>query len=130
DLANEDGSLCRLAVAHQDPEKIRFIYDLMWQYPPDPRALVGIVAVFRTGKPEFVRELTDELLQRGAQDDVHLRLIRSLGLRSYICVPLAASGRSLGVITFATAESRRHYTDADLALAQELAQRAAIAIEN
>ncbi len=70
------------------------------------------------------------MLAQGAGDEKHLRLIRSLGLRSYICVPLVVSGYPLGVLTFATAESGRTYTDADLALAVDLAQRAGVAIEN
>ncbi len=59
-----------------------------------------------------------------------LKELTSLGLKSYICVPLAVSGKPLGVLTFATAESGRRYGDADLALATDLAQRAAVAIEN
>ena len=70
------------------------------------------------------------MLVQGAKDERHLRLIRSLGLKSYICVPLVVSGNPLGVLTFATAESGRRYTDADLALAMDLAHRAAVAIEN
>ena len=67
---------------------------------------------------------------QGARDERHLGLIRSLGLKSYICVPLVVSGNTLGVLTFATAESGRRYTDADLALATDLAHRAAVAVEN
>ncbi len=70
------------------------------------------------------------MLVQGAKDERHLRLIRSLGLKSYICVPLVVSGNPLGVLTFATAESGRRYTDTDLALAKDLAHRAAVAIEN
>ena len=102
----------------------------MRDYPPDPQAPGGAFAVLRTGKPEIVGEITDELLVQGAKDERHLRLIRSLGLKSYICVPLVVSGNPLGVLTFATAESGRTYTDADLALAMDLAHRAAVAIEN
>ena len=75
----EDGSLRRLAVAHQDPEKIRLAHELMRQYPPDPQAPGGVFAVLRTGKPEIVSEITDEMLVQGAKDEQHLRLIRSLG---------------------------------------------------
>jgi PAS domain S-box-containing protein len=126
----EDGNLRRLAVAHQDAEKIRLAHELMRQYPPDPQAPGGVVAVLRSGKPEIVSEITDELLVQGAKDERHLRLIRSLGLKSYICVPLVVSGNTLGALTFATAESGRRYTNADLALATDLAHRAAVAIEN
>ena len=70
------------------------------------------------------------MLVQGAKDERHLRLIRSLGLKSYICVPLVVSGKPLGVLTFATAESGRTYANADFALAKDLAHRAAVAIEN
>ena len=130
DVANDDGSLRRLAVAHQDADKIGLVHELMREYPPDPQAPGGAFAVLRTGKPEIVSEITDEMLVQGAKDERHLRLIRSLGLKSYICVPLVVSGNPLGVLTFATAESGRTYTDADLALATDLAHRAAVAIEN
>ena len=130
DMANGDGTLRRLAVAHQATDKIGLAHELMRDYPPDPQAAVGAFAVLRTGKSEIVAEITDDILARGAKDERHLRLIRSLGLRSYICVPLVVCGKPLGVLTFATAESGRTYADADLALASDLAHRAGIAIEN
>ncbi len=130
DLADEEGHLRRLAVAHQDADKIALVRELMREYPPDPQSPVGLFAVLRTGKPELVGEITDERLVRQAKDEHHLRLIRSLGLKSYICVPLVVSGNTLGLLTFATAESGRRYTEADLALAVDLAHRAAVAIEN
>jgi PAS domain S-box-containing protein len=126
----DDGSLRRLAVAHKDPEKIHLAHDLMRDYPPDPQSPSGALAVLRTGKPQIVSEITDEMLVHGAKDERHLRLIRSLGLKSYICVPLVVSGNPLGVLTFITAESGRRYNDTDLALAVDLAHRAAVAIEN
>jgi PAS domain S-box-containing protein len=130
DLANDDGTLCRLAVAHQDPDKIALVHQLMHDYPPDPRSAVGAFAVLRTGKPEILSDILDELLVQHTQDERHLHLIRSLGLKSYLCVPLIVSGKTLGVLTFATAESRRRYSQADLAVAVDLANRAAVAIEN
>jgi signal transduction histidine kinase/CheY-like chemotaxis protein len=78
----------------------------------------------------MVSEITDDLIVQGARDDEHLRLIRSLGLKSYICVPLVVAGNPLGALTFATAESGRRYTETDLAMATDLAHRAAVAVEN
>ncbi len=126
----DDGSLQRLAVAHQNAEKIALAHELGRHYPPHPLAPGGIGAVFRTGKPEILGEITDEMLVKGAKDERHLRLLRALDLKSYICVPLIVSGNTLGVLTFATAESGRRYTEADLALAMDLAHRAEVAIEN
>ena len=126
----DDGNLRRLAVAHQDADKIELAHELMRKYPPDPQSPSGALAVIHSGEPVIVSDITDDLLVKGARDEEHLRLIRSLGLKSYICVPLTVSGNVLGALTFATAESVRRYSEADLALATDLAHRAAVAIEN
>jgi PAS domain S-box-containing protein len=130
DVVNEDGSLRRLAVAHQEASKVVLAHELMREYPPDPQAPSGVFAVLRMGKPEIIGEITDEMLVQGTKDERHLDLIRSLGLKSYVCVPLVVAGKPLGVLTFATAESGRRYTETDLALAMDLAHRAAVAVEN
>lgn len=130
DIAQPDGSLRRLAVVHRDPEQVRVAQELGRRYPPDPEAGGGIGFVFRTGQPEIMTHVADELLVKGAVDDEHLRLMRALRLRSYICVPLLVTGKTLGVLTFATSLSGRAYTSADLTIAHDLAHRAAIAVEN
>jgi PAS domain S-box-containing protein len=130
DIVKEDGTLRRLAVSHQDESKIALAHEMMRDYPPDPQSSTGAYGVLKSGKPEILSDIPDHLLVQGARDERHLRLIRSLGLKSYICVPLIVSGNSLGVLTFATAESGRRYADRDLALAMDLAHRASVAIEN
>ena len=130
DVVGENGTLKRLAVAHQDADKVRLAHELMAQYPPDPDSETGAYSVLRTSRPEIIFQITDEMLVQGTKDERHLDLIRSLGLQSYICVPLVVAGRPLGVLTFATAESGRIYSQVDLALANDLAYRAGIAIEN
>ncbi|QEH38459.1 Sensor histidine kinase TmoS [Aquisphaera giovannonii] len=130
DVADGGGRLRRLAVAHQDAARVALAHELMRDYPPDPDAPTGGYAVLRTGRPELIADVTDDMLVRGARDGRHLGLIRSLGLKSCLCVPLAVSGQPLGVLTFATAESGRRYDEADLALATDLAHRAAVAVEN
>ncbi|HYE86239.1 MAG TPA: PAS domain S-box protein [Vicinamibacterales bacterium] len=127
---SEPGGLRRLAVAHQDPMKIAVADQLMRDYPPDPSAPAGMFAVLRTGKPMLVSGITDEMLVESAVDQRHLTLLRSLGLKAYICVPLIVSGQIIGVLTFATAESGRTYTNDDLSLAMDLARRASVAVDN
>jgi len=126
----EDGRLHRLAVEHVDPEKVRLAHELQERYPPDPDAPTGAWNVMRTGRSELISEITDEMLVAGAIDDEHLRIARDLKLRSAVTVPLAARGRVLGVITWVSAESERLYGADDLALAEDLARRAAVAIDN
>ncbi|MGH8759984.1 MAG: GAF domain-containing sensor histidine kinase [Burkholderiales bacterium] len=86
--------------------------------------------VLRSVQPDWAAEIPDSLLIRLAQDEEHLRLLRELGLKSYICVPLKSRTKVLGAIAFATAESSRIYDADDLRAAEDLAHRAVIAIEN
>ena len=130
DVVGDDGTLRRLAVAHREPEKVRLAHELSRRYPSDPEAAGGVQHVLRTGQPEIISNITDEMLTQAAKDADHLQLLRSLGLRSYICVPLFVSGRTFGVLIFGTAESGRNYDRSDLALAEDLTHRAAIAVEN
>jgi serine phosphatase RsbU (regulator of sigma subunit) len=126
----EDGRLRRLAVAHVDPAKVQMAHDLAARYPPDPNAQVGAWEVMRTGRSELISVITDEMLVAGAVDDEHLAIARALHLRSALTVPLVARERVLGVLTWVTAESERHYTQDDLELAEAVAKRAAVSIDN
>lgn len=119
-----------LAVAHVDPEKSRWAEELRQRDPVDLDRPVGLAKVLRTGTAEFYPEITDELLVVTAKDARTLELARSLGFSSAMMVPLVTQDAPIGAITLVTAESRRHYTPADLAMAEELASRAALAIEN
>ncbi len=130
EIVAADGSREQIAVAHSDPEKIRFALELQQRYPPDPDAAFGVPNVLRTGKSEIIPYVPEELLRAGAKDEEHLRLILELQLRSAIVVPLVARGRVLGAITLVYAESERHYDERDLALAEEIASRAALATDN
>ena len=130
DMQEADGSLRRLAVTHSDPAKVQLAHELFRRYPPRPSDPHGVMKVLRTGEPEWVAMIPDSLLAESAQDEDHLRILRELGLKSYICVPLRSRARTLGALTFVTAESGRVYDATDLAAAEDLAHRAVIAIEN
>jgi signal transduction histidine kinase/PAS domain-containing protein len=130
DIVGDDGKPKQLALAHVNPDKIRWAYELNKRYPPDPNAPTGVYNLLRTGKPEFYPEIPEEMLIRSAVDDEHMRIIRELGLKSAIVAPLIARGRTLGALTLVSAESGRRYTQADLELASELARRAALAVDN
>jgi PAS domain S-box-containing protein len=130
DLTDEDGSLRRLAVAHDDPDGAEVVRRIDADYPPDPDARHGVPEVIRTGVAEIMSYIPDEFLVQAAVDDQHLELLRSLHLSSYIVAPLSVGGRVLGAISFATAESGRRYDGDDLRLVEDLARRAAVAIDN
>ncbi len=129
DVADE-GRPRRVATAHVDPSKVAHVAELERRYPSDPNAPTGVPEIFRTGKAQLMAEIPHELLKAAALDEEHLRLIEALELRSYMGVPLIVRGKVLGAITFAMAESRRVYTEADLSFARDLADRASLAIEN
>ncbi len=124
------GRLRRVAVEHVDPAKVAWARELERAYPPDLDAAHGVPAVLRTGAPEFYAEISDAMLVASARDEGHLRMMRAIGFTSALVVPLVARGRPVGAITMVTAESGRRYTADDLALAEELARRAAVAVDN
>jgi PAS domain S-box-containing protein len=130
DILGERGRLQRLAVAHIDPAKVELARALEERYPTDPNAPNGVHQVIRTGEPEMMSRIPAALLDAAVQDDEHRRIIKELGLTSYICVPMLAHGKAFGAITFVSAESGHEYTEADLALAREIAARASLAVEN
>jgi signal transduction histidine kinase len=130
DLVDEQGKREQVAVAHVDPAKAEWARELNRRYPPDDNAQFGVPNVLRTGKPEIHADISDEMLVAGAVDAEHLRISRELGLRSALVVPLLSGERAFGALTLVSAESRRRYTNDDLALASELARRAALAIEH
>ena len=129
-ILEEDGSLGRVAVVHEDPEKVEMARELEDRYPADPEAPSGTYNVIRTGRPEFYPEIPDEVLEASAIDEEHLRLLREVGFTSAMTVPITARSRTLGTITLVSAESGRPYTEADLRLAEDLARRSASAVDN
>jgi PAS domain S-box-containing protein len=130
DVLDEDGTLKRVAVKHIDPEKVKWAMEIERKYPPDPNAATGSPAVLRTGKAELYKDIPRELLVAAAIDDEHMRLIDELGLTSVIIVPLVSRGKVLGVLSLVWAESRKHYDEKDLAVAEELGRRAGTAVDN
>jgi PAS domain S-box-containing protein len=128
-LVAEDGSIVSLAVEHANPEKVVFASELRDGYPPDRANERGAAEVIRTGRSQLVPDLRPDAFTAVAQDETHERLLRELGLRSFICVPIVARGVTVGAISFVTAESGRRYTETDLRAAEELALRAAAVVE-
>jgi PAS domain S-box-containing protein len=132
DLASADGQPRRVAVAHVDPAKVALAEELRRRYPPVEDDARGPAAVLRSGVSELVPDIPDELLAGGAKDPTQLELLRELGLRSYMVVPLVppTGGRPIGTVTLVAAESGRRFGRDDLELAEELAARFAAAVHN
>jgi PAS domain S-box-containing protein len=129
-IVERDGSIAEVAVAHNDPAQVTFARELQERYPPDPNAGTGAAAVIRSGEAELVPEIPERMLRAAAVDDLHFDLITQLGLASYMCVPLKGRDSVLGAITFVSSDPGRRFGAEDLKLAEELARRAAMAIEN
>ncbi|HEX8438150.1 GAF domain-containing protein [Archangium sp.] len=130
DLLSETGVVERVVAVHSDPEKAALAFEIARRWPIDPASHGGIGQVLRTGEPLLVQMDPDKDMPRLARSEEHLRLARSLGLGSSMALPLMARGRVLGAITLVQSESGRRFSEKDLPLAQELARRAGLAVDN
>lgn len=130
DMLNPLGYLEQVALAHKDPEKIKWAKELRKKSPPRMDVAIGIPHVLRTGKPEFLPYIDEKLLMQNTQNETERELIKKLQLSSIIIVPIFRQRKPVGAITFVTTESRRKYTQNDLSIAQEVGHRASLAIEN
>jgi serine phosphatase RsbU (regulator of sigma subunit) len=130
DLVDEGGQREQVVVAHTDPAKLVLAQELRSYDPTQASPDTGVGRVVASGASELYPDVTDDMLAAGAVDENHLRLLRAVGFRSVLLVPLRARGRSLGVMTLVTAESLRRFDQRDLEFAEQLADRAAIAVDN
>jgi signal transduction histidine kinase len=119
-----------VAAAHVDPSKEAVLGDLQRHYPFHRTGPETLRPTLRRGEPILYRGITDAQLALVARDDEHVRLLRALGPTSLLIVPLRTRGRVLGALSFLTTEPGRLLSAADAGRAQELAHRAALAIEN
>ena len=130
DVVTTKGQIERVTINHIDPDRIVLAGQIRERYA-DPHPPASPVEVIRTGKPAIVPMITDEMLVAAAAgDDELLRLARSMGLVSYVCLPLMVHGSTLGALTFATAESDRHYDDDAIRFLEDVASRVALALDN
>ncbi|MEW5854789.1 MAG: AAA family ATPase [Myxococcota bacterium] len=130
DIVLPDGTRQRAAGAHVDPAREPLLRELQRRYPPGPDSPQPAARVLSTGEPVLMPELPDAVLRETCIDDDHFRLIRALGTRTALAVPLVARGRTLGVMSMGSEAPGRRYGRAEVELAQDVAYRAAIAIDN
>jgi PAS domain S-box-containing protein len=131
-VVEQEGRPRSVAVASTDPARAAAAREMLARYAIDVRTEHGVGRVLRTGVPELLPEVSTETFVTEAGEAARLRtaILRTLGLSSYLAVPLVARGRTLGAIAFGVASGARRYDEADLAIAQELAARCALAIDN
>jgi len=131
DLLRADGSVELVAVAHVEPDKVRWAQELRRQYPPTLEEEGGLAKVIKTGEAEFYPDITPEMVAQATQgDEEALAIMNKIGMRSIIIVPLRSRTRVIGALTLVWSESNRHYSTPDVVFAEELANRAAIAVDN
>lgn len=128
DLVGSGGRIQRLAIEHRDRDKLELANELWRRITPTLEGDSGLARVLRSGRSEVCLQIADE--SRAKVNDEHLQLLRDLGITSAMIVPLVVRGTTIGAITFGAAESGRHYTKADLDVAEQLSFRAALAMDN
>jgi PAS domain S-box-containing protein len=130
DLLHEDGALQRVAWAHGDPAQRAFMNQTSRYAPPSSDWPHPITAALTTGRTVVVDEVTDDWLRQIAVSPAHLQFLRALDFHAYIVVPVIARDHTIGALSFCLIDHTRQYAAADRELAEELARRAALAIEN
>jgi PAS domain S-box-containing protein len=130
DLVEPDGTIAAVAVTHADPGKVELAREYRRRYPAHVDEPGDVASVVASGLAEIVPEVSPGALERDIPDPERRAMAIELGMRSTMIVPLVARGRALGAITFASSDPGRVFGEDDLELAQELARRAALAIDN
>lgn len=131
EMVTDDGRIEQLAVAHVDPEKVRWAMELRKRFPPDPDDPDGVPQVIRTGQPQLYPSVPESVIEERVKLPELREVLREAGIVSAMIVPIVGRRRVLGAIGFtSTRESNRHFDRSDLAFAQEVARRAAIGVEN
>ncbi|HUH12301.1 MAG TPA: HAMP domain-containing sensor histidine kinase [Longimicrobiales bacterium] len=130
DVVGPGRGMRRLAVIHPDPANQELARRLEAGWPPERDDPFGLPRAMYTRRSEVIQDVTDEMLQAAAHGEDNLRILRRLGIGSLMVVPLIAHGEVLGAITYIAPRSHHHYTDDELELAEDLAARCAVAIDN
>jgi predicted ATPase/signal transduction histidine kinase len=130
DVLDDVRRIHRVGARHVDPQKEALVREFRENQGPDWDSRRPPSIVLRSGAPLLVEEVTDEFVQATARDSENLRVLRALGVRSVVSVPMVTRGRMIGVITCCISQQARRYGPGDVTVAQEMAQRAALAIDN
>ena len=118
----------RLVAEHSDPARVALLQKFGAIKRPPPEQDV-IVQVLTTGKSRLVEHVSEDVLAQTMSSEQY-RIVRELGLQSWIIAPMIARGRTLGALTVVAGDSGRRYSESDVPLIEELARRAAIALDN
>jgi PAS domain S-box-containing protein len=129
-MGDDEGGLTRLAVLHSEPRKAGLAQEVTRRWRPEYEDQTGAGKVIRTGEPEIMEEVLDAAVVPWARDDEHRRVLRELGFTSYVCVPVRWQRKTRAALTFVIAHPDRRYETSDLRMAEDLAYRTSLAIDN
>jgi serine phosphatase RsbU (regulator of sigma subunit) len=130
DLFDENGGRESVAVAHIDPAKLEMAERLRAFEPEELDPEQGLGLIKRTGESILYTEIPDELIVEAAVDEEHLRLLRAVGMRAALVVPMTVRGRTIGALTMVSADSGRSFDRSDVELAEQIAEVAGLSVEN
>ena len=130
ELVDREGLREQTVIAHRNPAQRELAVRMRELEPAKPRPEQAVGRVLAGGESVLFFDVTDEHLVRVAHSEEQLKIMRGLHIRSAIVVPMRVPSRTIGAMSFLTSESRRRLTDADVELAEQLARRAAVAVEN
>jgi PAS domain S-box-containing protein len=127
---DNDTTIRKWASATREAKLNSLLTDLERNYPlPLPSAHPIAVAI-RTGNPQLREVVDDELLVEVSRDARELEWLRALGIQSAIAVPLTVRGKTIGALQLLSMDPSHHFTCKDLEFTEEIARRAALAIDN
>lgn len=130
ELIDRNGELEQVALTHKDAARVKWAREFRKKYPSRLDDPSGVAEAIRTGKSAFFSHITDDMLVAAAINEDHLKALRSLGFSSIMLAPLFSDKSCIGCITFVSTETKRQYDQSDLAMADEIASRASLALQN
>jgi PAS domain S-box-containing protein len=130
DLPGSDGFVALAAIAHTDAQRAQVGRELRERYPVRMEEPEGLAAVLRGGPRYLLEDIDEAALLEYAADTGHLELLRAVGFRHVLVVPMRIGAETIGALTFVISDTGRRFSDADIVLAEELARRAGTAVLN
>ncbi|GAC1565067.1 MAG: hypothetical protein NVS2B2_34440 [Ktedonobacteraceae bacterium] len=129
-LLDDQQQIKEITANHIDPDKIALVQALYEQYKDRASTTHGLQRLLQMSEPELIPIVSESVLEAVRENVELLKVVKALGLKSYMGVPLRARGKTIGAITFSSVQPHRSYTQVDLVFAQELARRIALVLDN
>lgn len=124
----EDKDIKRLITRHHDPEIEKVMGELI-KFAPDSNSPNPSSRVINSGKSLLINPTEQDIVPTYTKNEEHAELVRKIGIRSYICVPLRVRGRAMGALNFLISSDRRRFDKKDLETAEDLGHHVALVIE-